>query len=139
MMHEPAIKIECANCGQHIEAPDELAGQEIECPGCSQLVPVRRKLAVPPARAAERIEGREAAERRKDFFAARELEISAGRWGKFSQIAMGLAILLLIVGFLMSDRLSAVAGGLLVASFFFGLMAELGHIRALLLRQLAGK
>ena len=42
------MKIPCSNCNQHLEIPEELAGQTIECPACkaSLIVP---PLAPPPS------------------------------------------------------------------------------------------
>lgn len=35
------MKFSCPHCGQHIEAPDEIAGIEIECPGCDRRIEVK--------------------------------------------------------------------------------------------------
>jgi DNA-directed RNA polymerase subunit RPC12/RpoP len=34
------IKFQCTHCSQPIEAPDEMIGMEIECPGCGKTVRV---------------------------------------------------------------------------------------------------
>jgi DNA-directed RNA polymerase subunit RPC12/RpoP len=36
------IRFSCPNCGKHLKAPDEGAGQKVSCPGCS------RRLLIPP-------------------------------------------------------------------------------------------
>jgi len=37
------IKFECRHCSQPIEAPDEMSGMEVDCPGCARKVVVREK------------------------------------------------------------------------------------------------
>jgi DNA-directed RNA polymerase subunit RPC12/RpoP len=34
------IHYECTKCGQHIDAPEELAGQLVECPTCKEMIEV---------------------------------------------------------------------------------------------------
>lgn len=36
----PDIHFECTKCGQHIDAPEELAAQLIECPTCKETIEV---------------------------------------------------------------------------------------------------
>jgi len=30
------MKMDCPNCDQHLDIPDELAGQKIDCPACGE-------------------------------------------------------------------------------------------------------
>ena len=34
------MKIPCSGCNQHLEIPEELAGQTIECPACNASLDV---------------------------------------------------------------------------------------------------
>ena len=43
------MKIPCTNCNQHLEIPEELAGQTIECPACNESLDVPATAAKPPA------------------------------------------------------------------------------------------
>jgi hypothetical protein len=46
----PDIHFDCSRCTQAIDAPEELAGQLIECPTCREMieVPIRTRHAGPP-------------------------------------------------------------------------------------------
>lgn len=44
----PDIRFECPNCGQHLAAPEELATQLIDCPGCTQTIEIPARSRVPP-------------------------------------------------------------------------------------------
>ena len=41
------MKIPCTNCNQHLEIPEELAGQTIECPACNTSLAVPAIIAAP--------------------------------------------------------------------------------------------
>ena len=41
------MKIPCTNCNQHLEIPEELAGQTIECPACNTSLAVPDIIAAP--------------------------------------------------------------------------------------------
>jgi hypothetical protein len=41
------MKIPCTNCNQHLEIPEELAGQIIECPTCNTSLAVPAIIAAP--------------------------------------------------------------------------------------------
>jgi hypothetical protein len=43
-----AIKVRCPTCGAKLKAPDAAAGRPLDCPHCSQTVPVPPPAAVPP-------------------------------------------------------------------------------------------
>lgn len=36
----PDIKFVCANCQQHLEAPDAMAGETVDCPACQKPIVV---------------------------------------------------------------------------------------------------
>lgn len=36
----PDINFDCPHCGQNLDAPEDLAGVEIECPACSKTVAI---------------------------------------------------------------------------------------------------
>ena len=41
------MKIPCTNCNQHLEIPNELAGQTIECPACNSSLDVPAIITAP--------------------------------------------------------------------------------------------
>ena len=41
------VRFSCHNCGQHIDAPEEMAGQGVNCPGCQQSLTVPNRSTVP--------------------------------------------------------------------------------------------
>jgi hypothetical protein len=43
-----AIKVKCPTCGAKLKAPDAAAGRPLDCPHCSQAVPVPPQAAAPP-------------------------------------------------------------------------------------------
>jgi hypothetical protein len=43
-----AIKVKCSTCGAKLKAPDAAAGRPLDCPHCSQAVPVPFVAAEPP-------------------------------------------------------------------------------------------
>ncbi len=53
----PDIRFECPSCKQHFTAPEELATQLVDCPGCGQVieVPNRSQSARSDGSAAERV------------------------------------------------------------------------------------
>lgn len=54
------INFDCAFCQQNLDAPEDMAGMEIECPACGKTIrvpsppPARAKAPVPPIRTASR-------------------------------------------------------------------------------------
>jgi hypothetical protein len=42
------IKVRCSTCGARLKAPDKAAGRPLDCPHCSQVVPVPVPAAAPP-------------------------------------------------------------------------------------------
>ena len=41
------VRFSCHNCGQHIDAPEEMAGQRVNCPGCQQPLTVPNRSIIP--------------------------------------------------------------------------------------------
>jgi len=133
------IKFECCHCAQHIEAPDEFLNALIDCPGCARKVKVQ-PMKEPetsfapdaPARVpAPNFMGTESEKCQRHAF---WLEVSAALVG----IVGG------IVGFkALGAKLAGddpgigfwIAGCLIGAAFWFYLIAQLVHIRALLAKK----
>ncbi len=92
-------KYTCPNCGQHIEAPEELAGTEISCPGCGKLallVPPespaakRPKLAIAPITESKGLSPKQVAAIARQVIASVEKVIV----GKHEKIVLAVAALL---------------------------------------------
>jgi DNA-directed RNA polymerase subunit RPC12/RpoP len=41
------VKFECSHCSQHLEAPDEMSGESVDCPSCGVCLVVPDALVVP--------------------------------------------------------------------------------------------
>jgi len=48
----PDFKFNCPNCGQSLAVPEEMLGQTLDCPACSQPLTLEADADAPPAAAA---------------------------------------------------------------------------------------
>lgn len=125
------IKFECCYCDQPIEAPDEMLGTQIDCPGCLKKVKVqpmneRTEATIAPNSQAARSE-------------AEKIRSSANAWSIMAGIfAFGGCVVGVSSFCFLSDEGQRAVIGLICASGLFGLalwfflIAQLVHIRALL-------
>jgi len=50
----PDIEFSCPSCGQHLEAPDDMQGEQTSCPSCEKTLTVPRRTPVRPRSAVSR-------------------------------------------------------------------------------------
>jgi heme/copper-type cytochrome/quinol oxidase subunit 2 len=143
------IKFECCHCTQPIEAPDEMYGMEVDCPGCHKKVRVRQMVETPvivqpsmAERLAERLAEKQKAEAEK---IEQQAMVFTG-WSVFF-IVIGVAALLFwlfftcVIGTDDSGERTCrlvcllVVGGSFGLAFWFYLVAQVIHIRALLAKK----
>ena len=120
------MKFTCAFCDQHIDAPDELIGKEVNCPGCERLVLVRqppkvkRPQITPPAPVV------------KESAYVKRTAQSCG-WFAGLCFAIGIASICTVVLRIFPSGVE-VAGAAFSLAFILLLLSQLFHIRAELLR-----